>query len=1101
MATSLEDIDQLEVLEAQREVDYEQAIEDLFSNEASGLHVFFQRTPSNQAFIAEIIKFEHELECAKIFEACRDQEDGFVDSQKVIDVLLVLFRSMGDVVERQDNAVFEEARLTKADFMSHIQRTFMKIAKMFEDSQFPAETYFLERLPSEHIVHSGSQPKTKSLPPSSVMDIQTRVDFGSKTAMDKAPLSERKDRPGKIINLSFDRAAAIHSMLRDVGMSVTLQHFNEEEFVRATMPEILRVADLALRRTSKAIIRRTKPRDLNDLIDKTTYEIIKSIQDQATDNSDMLVSRIIFFFYSPGREHLRSDLEKKIREEVADYFKKIHITPATIAPPRTVTKIPSYRPRVPSQPPVPQVVVRADEIPMGGIPDSMRRTKTERPQDFRRDTDIVAEQTKALVGSVTGSANMADLAANDGGAADIDDEPTRVDVAPVVIPAAPTATSLLAASIPAAQKLEDLQGSMDDEITSVEAPSEELIKKSVPPPAVQEPAMQEPAPVAQLHDEDGEAKKEQTDTFLVPENLKPFREVPDRPAAPVSVTRIHTATPPAAPVQQPVERPVEQAPAEKIQPINMPPSQRAQTPLQQHAPETPKKSGFFARAKKWIVGGAMAAAAALGVYAVTQTKNGPDHEPAPVTSTAAVPNSTSVPSASAAETPVQQPKVAKVSSTAEPQVSTPPDAQQEAPKVTEVLGTHSYALGSASGAAPFAGKASMVEGGVDATPFAAVQKTAAWYENKKKSAEILLEIYDKNQLRLDHEAINFVKAHETMLRDLAGQSNFNPVVFKGSFESKYAAPELLGANGLYNNLLALERILDLYGGDREKLGKDSTKIKLNIGNRVMAPEQRYAKAFLFKDVPGSNSVPNQSVPQPGPGNQGGQQIEQTPQPSPTGSTGFNQFAPDQQDQFFRNTLPAGFFDDLKEAYASHVPTKTLQDLELEEVDAAWDRITVAQDKNGLAHDDTPTIETEYVELNEDDLIDDDAPDIEAKYVELDDSDLTEIEDDTPDIHVASEEIHPAELVELDRREALLERGEIVVPPVEEGGTGSVLMALENGFIRECRNGDQMDRVQQRIAKIRMSSLQEYEVLTDGKIYAKITDHDLTDLRQIVSNFS
>jgi hypothetical protein len=1089
MATSLEDIDQLQVLEAQREVDYEQAIEDLFCNESTGLHVFFQRTPNNQGFISEIIKFEHELERSRIFEACRDQEEGFVDGQKVIDGLMVLFRSMGDVVAVQDQSVFDEAHLTKAEFMSHIQRAFGKIAKMFEDSQFPAETYFLESLPAQHIVHSGSQPKTKSLPPSSVMDIQPRVDFGSRTAMDKAPLSERKDREGKIITLSFDRAAAIHSMLRDVGMSVTLEHFHEEDFVRATMPEILRVADLALRRTSKSIIRRTKPRDLNDLIDKTTQEIIMSIQNQATDNSDMLVSRIIFFFYSPGREHLRNDLEKKIREEVADYFKKIHVTPATIAPPRTVTKIPSYRPRVPSQPPVPQVVVRSEEIPTGEIPDSMRRSKTERPMDFRRDTDVVAQETKALVDSISTSASAVvatDHAANDGGAADLDDEPTQVDLAPAAVPSAPavpTATSLLAASIPVEKKLEDLQGSMDDEVTSVEAPSEELIKKSVPPSAMQEPAPEvhppQPAAPPKLHD-DQEEKKNQTDTFLVPENLRPFRGAPDRPAAPVSVTRIHT-NPPPAPVVQPVERSVMEVAPEKLQPINTPPSQRAQTPPQQTPPELPKKSGFFSRAKKWIVGGAMAAAAALGVYAVTQTKTGPGEEPAPVASTATVPNNTPAPSATAAETPVQQPKTAKVSSTAEPPVSTPPDAQQETPKVTEVLGKHSYALGSASGAAPFVGKASMVEGGVDATPFAPVQKTAAWYENKKKSAEILLEIYDKNQLRLDQEAINFVKAHETMLRDLAGQSNFNPVVFKGSFENKYAAPELLGANGLYNNLLALERILDLYGGDREKLGKDSTKIKLSIGSRVMAPEQRFAKAFLFKDVPGGNPAPNQSVPQKNPQDQDGKHIDSVPQPSPTGSTGFNQFAPDRHDGLFRNTLPTGFFDDLKEAYASHVPVKTLQDLELEEVDAAWDNITVAQDKDALAHDDTP--------------------DIEAQYAELEDSDLIEIEDDAPDIAVKDEEIHPAELVELDRREALLERGEIVVPPVEEGGTGSVLMALENGFIRECRSGDQMDRVQQRIAKIRMSSLQEYEVLTDGKIYAKITDHDLTDLRQIVSNFS
>lgn len=170
MARSLEDIDQLQVLEAQREVDYERIIDDLFSNESSGLHVFFQRNEGNSGFISKLIGFEHELDCQNIFVACSDEE-GLVDGKKVIDVLLVLFRSMGETVTREGTAIFDEAHLNQAEFMSHIQRSFVKIAKMFEDSHFGAETYFLERLSSSHVALAGSLPKVKSVPPESALDI------------------------------------------------------------------------------------------------------------------------------------------------------------------------------------------------------------------------------------------------------------------------------------------------------------------------------------------------------------------------------------------------------------------------------------------------------------------------------------------------------------------------------------------------------------------------------------------------------------------------------------------------------------------------------------------------------------------------------------------------------------------------------------------------------------------------------------------------------------------------------------------------------------------------------------------------------------------
>ena len=97
MATSLDDIDQLEILDAEREVKFRETMLDLFGNEDHGLHVYFQRNERNVGFINELIGLDHKLDATRIFEASKD-DDGFVDPVKVIDELLRIYSSMGEIV-------------------------------------------------------------------------------------------------------------------------------------------------------------------------------------------------------------------------------------------------------------------------------------------------------------------------------------------------------------------------------------------------------------------------------------------------------------------------------------------------------------------------------------------------------------------------------------------------------------------------------------------------------------------------------------------------------------------------------------------------------------------------------------------------------------------------------------------------------------------------------------------------------------------------------------------------------------------------------------------------------------------------------------------
>lgn len=421
--------------------------------------------------------------------------------------------------------------------------------------------------------------------------------------------------------------------------------------------------------------------------------------------------------------------------------------------------------------------------------------------------------------------------------------------------------------------------------------------------------------------------------------------------------------------------------------------------------EKAKGGGVFG----WLKRNAIAIAAVLGIGAVgsvaaykavntydqkdasSEVAKTPEKNPGAKASASVTPTAVASQTATAAPSASAEQKVASASPTVtqQPQVPQAAGTDVKAPeagaKVETVLGTYSYGLGSADGAPVFTGTASVAEGGVDATPFAATPKNATWYAGQQKNAESLLKIYDSNKSLLDKDVVNFISSHETMLRDLAAQTTFTPAQFKKDFEGRYKAGDIFGAKGLYNNLLAFQRIVNLYGGDVEKIVKDKTVIKFSIGAKAMAPELRFAKALQVTAaaVPangatgggvnnGTNGNGNPPANDGTKGDDKGGSNEYTPGngtpgnipanilpgsfPSQDPELRFGFAAPQKVNPGSSANVRTKFLDDWKASEAKKVEdAKTAKDLlrqresilasyEMDQIDAAWDTIAAEHQK-------------------------------------------------------------------------------------------------------------------------------------------------------------
>jgi hypothetical protein len=88
-------------------------------------------------------------------------------------------------------------------------------------------------------------------------------------------------------------------------------------------------------------------------------------------------------------------------------------------------------------------------------------------------------------------------------------------------------------------------------------------------------------------------------------------------------------------------------------------------------------------------------------------------------------------------------------------------------------------------------------------------------------------------------------------------------------------------------------------------------------------------------------------------------------------------------------------------------------------------------------------------------------------------------------------------VKKNRKEALLERGEVFVPSLSEDLDGSVKLAFENGFLMMCSNGIQQDKVETLARNIRFSEMVEYEATEKGT-YARLSPEKLAQLRDALN---
>ncbi len=419
--------DQLQLLEEERAVKFDQIVDDIFCDERAGLHVFFQRSENNAHFIATLIQLHKLMDSQRVFNMSRD-EDGFADPEQVIDELLKIFNVASEAVKSENDIVFVEANLSKEQFMASIQRGCIAIARMFEDSSFNAESYFLDNARSDFLVgYAGERPSNKTLPPP-VLDI--RSPSSSKRNPVNMPSIYERSSDGRIITVSFERENAIREMLKEMGVKMTVETFREEDSTAVMIKEVCRIVDNTLRTTSRQLIRKIPSSGLDRLIERSFDFVVQQLQDLSVDprNKDKAIPHIIQFFFKPGNERLRARLEKKIKFEVEKYIREVHATPNTVIPSKTPTKRPSHGLGIPVAAPLQRVSVSKYE-------------KTQRPPDFvpdpsldgERSIEEIVDDSRASLVSPPVPNIDAPIVSDD---SDIADEPTLVSPAPAQQPAA-----------------------------------------------------------------------------------------------------------------------------------------------------------------------------------------------------------------------------------------------------------------------------------------------------------------------------------------------------------------------------------------------------------------------------------------------------------------------------------------------------------------------------------------------------------------------------------------------------------------------------------------------------------------------------------------
>lgn len=146
-------------------------------------------------------------------------------------------------------------------------------------------------------------------------------------------------------------------------------------------------------------------------------------------------------------------------------------------------------------------------------------------------------------------------------------------------------------------------------------------------------------------------------------------------------------------------------------------------------------------------------------------------------------------------------------------------------------------------------EAQIIIGSVDATQFMDRERDEKFYKDKQAAAKLLLQFFEADKTvalkRLDPATYTMVAALEEILKELATRTYTTTSEFRTNFEKKYGE-KVLGANGVYNLVLAFQRVLDRIGADK-LLSNERIEIRLKMAGKANSEADRYSKALFTKD--------------------------------------------------------------------------------------------------------------------------------------------------------------------------------------------------------------------------------------------------------------
>lgn len=138
-------------------------------------------------------------------------------------------------------------------------------------------------------------------------------------------------------------------------------------------------------------------------------------------------------------------------------------------------------------------------------------------------------------------------------------------------------------------------------------------------------------------------------------------------------------------------------------------------------------------------------------------------------------------------------------------------------------------------------KTKLIDGSADATQWNPSKMKEGRYKKIASYASVLLDILDTDPDRLTPKTRDFLLPKKDILTLVA---SLKPSEFPEKLEKQYSFDEVSGPEGIYNIIVAFQRIVNLYGKSAKTLAKDvKIKLALSIGEHVKEEKERFAKAY------------------------------------------------------------------------------------------------------------------------------------------------------------------------------------------------------------------------------------------------------------------